>query len=385
MKKYFNLILLLFLLFITLSNAYTQDKQKEYEFTELKKIPITSIKNQYRTGTCWSFSVLAVLESEILKNGYNEIDLSDMFIVRTAYSDKATKYVRMHGGIKFSGGGALDDPIKMIKKYGIVPENIYPGLKAGGKNHNHHEMDEVLKGYVDKIIESQDDKLSPVWHDGFECLLDTYLGNIPEEFEYNGKTYNPQNFLTAFGINLDDYVLISSFAHHPFYETFELEVPDNWSWGDAYNLPLEELKQTLYFAIENDYTVAWATDISELGFQYRKIGVAIVPEKDWQDMTDEEIDSALKYPVPQKKITQEIRQKAFDTYETQDDHGMQIYGLAKDQKGTSYFIVKNSWGTENSKYDGILYASGSYVLYKTLSILVNKNGIPPSIRKKLDL
>jgi len=381
--KYYTFVFMF--LFTAYFQTYAEEKQKEYKFTEIKKLPISSIKNQYRTGTCWSFSVLSVLESEIISMGYEEIDLSDMFIVRNAYSEKATKYVRMHGSIKFSGGGALDDPIKMIKKYGIVPEEIYPGLKKGEKKHNHHEMDEILKGYVDKIIESQDNKLSPVWYDGFKSLLDTYLGEIPDSFEFKGETYTPKTYLTKYNINLDDYVLITSFSHHPFYKKFILEVPDNWSWGEAYNLPLEDLKQTLYYAIENNHTIAWATDISDIGFQYRKSGIAIVPEKNWDEMTDEEMDIAISSPVLQKNISQELRQTAFDTYETQDDHGMQIYGTAKDQDGNNYFIVKNSWGITNSKYNGILYASESYVLYKTLSILLNKNGIPIEIRNKLGL
>ncbi|MFC2137471.1 aminopeptidase C [Bacteroidota bacterium] len=385
MKNLYSYLLLIVALFTAILQTSAEEKQKEYSFTEIKKLPISSIKNQYRTGTCWSFSVLSVLESEIMTKGFEEIDLSDMFIVRTAYSEKAIKYVRMHGSLKFSGGGALDDPIKMMKKYGIVPEETYTGLKVGEKNHNHHEMDEILKGYVDKIVDSKDGKLSPVWNDGFESLLDTYLGEIPESFEYKGETHTPNSFLAKYNINLDDYVLISSFSHHPFYEKFILEVPDNWSWGEAYNLPLEDLKQTLYYAIEHDHTLAWATDISDIGFQYRKSGIAIVPETDWYEMTDEEMDNALSYPVPQKEITQELRQVAFDTYETQDDHGMQIYGIAKDQDGNNYFIIKNSWGVNNSKYDGILYASESYILYKALSILLNKNGIPEEIRKKLGL
>ncbi len=360
------IILLCFALLIEIVQGQNNSANKD-TFTIDKKLPVTSVKNQYKSSTCWTFSVLSMLETEFLQKGKDTFDLSEMFIVRQAYSDKAKVYVRMHGVIKFSGGGALNDPINVIAKYGILPEEVYNGLEIGEKNHEHHEMDEVLKGYVDNIIKNENGKLSPVWHDGFVKILDTYLGKVPKTFEYKGKTYTPKSFAQNLDINPEDYILLTSFTHHPFYEQFILEVPDNWSWGKAYNLPIDELISIIDYSINNNYSVAWATDISETGYKNRE-GLAEV----------DEIDSG-------QIVTQEMRQVAFDNYETQDDHGMHIYGLAHNKSGEKYYVVKNSWGINNSVYDGHLYASKQYIRYKTLSILVNKNGIPKSILEKLNL
>lgn len=383
MMKIRFIISLLFILLINVNLCFSHQEGDGYIFTEIKRLPVTSVKDQYRSNTCWSFSALSLLESEILRNGNEEVNLSEMFIVRHAYAEKAKLYIRMHGKMNFSGGGALNDPIDLIKKYGIVPEEFYDGLKQGEDRPVHYEMDDILKGYVDKIAKGSK-KLSPVWYSGFLSLLDTYLGEIPETFIYKGKEYTPVSFIHSMGLNLDDYVLLTSFNHHDFYNKFILEVPDNWAWGEAYNLPLGEFKETIYYALEKDYTMAWASDISEKGFQFKK-GFAIVPDQDWKSMSSDEVDIALQSPVPQMVITQEMRQLGFDNYSTEDDHGMQIIGTAKDQIDNDYFIVKNSWGTENSKYNGFFYASESFVLLKTLSILVNKNGIPAPIRKKLGL
>lgn len=363
-------------LFICFQLQSQKDNNLENLFTIDKEISITSIKNQYKTSACWSFSVLSMIESEIIEAGKDTVDLSEMYIVRNTYLEKAEKFVRMHGTIKFGGGGALNDPVDMMRKYGIVPEAVYNGLKQGEKNHDHHELDDVLKGYVDKIVLNEDGKLSPVWHKGFEKILDTYLGTVPKTFEYKGKTFTPQSFLKYLDINLDDYILISSFNHHPFYKPFQLEVPDNWSWGCAYNLPLDELVSAIDYSINNNYSVSWATDISEDGFDHKK-GIAYITDYDWEGLGIE--DDA------KKKITQEIRQTAFNNYLTQDDHGMQVYGIAHDTTGAKYYLAKNSWGTVICGNDGQMYISENYIKCKTISVLFNRNGIPKAIQQKLKL
>ncbi len=401
MKKLQIIVLAAFLLSTFVVNAQEEKKDtiKGYKFTLEKELKVTPVKNQYRSGTCWSFSGIALLEAEMLREGKQEVDLSEMFIVRTAYSDKAEKYVRMHGKINFTGGGAANDVLDMIKKYGIVPEKIYDGKKIGEENHIHGEIDQVMSGYVGKIVMNKNKKLTPVWHKGFNSILDVYLGEFPKTFEYEGKSYTPQTFAKEFvGLNMDDFVLLTSYSHHPFYKPFIIEVPDNWSWGQVYNLPLNELMEVFDFAINNNHNITWAADVSEKGFSWKN-GVAIVPEKDienmsgmertkWEKLTKREQEALLykfKKPGKEKNITQEIRQKAFDNYETTDDHGMLICGIAKDQNGTKYYLVKNSWGTKGNSYKGYFYASESYIKYKTMSIMLHKDAIPKDLRKKLGL
>lgn len=368
----------LFIIFAVFSNVHIHS-QGPGKFIVHKQLPVTPVKNQYKTSTCWSFSVLSMLESELLLQGKDTLDLSEMFIVRNVYIDKSEVYVRMHGNMKFSGGGALNDPLTVIKEHGIVPEELYNGLIKGEKNHNHHELDEVLKGYVEQVVKNEDGHLSPVWHDGFIKILDTYLGTVPKEFEYKGKKYTPKSFQEYLGINPDDYILLASFTHHPYYKPFVIEVPDNWSWGKAYNLPLDELMGVIDNSINNNYTIAWAADISEEGFNTNE-GIATVTETDW-----EEIEANFNVDMNNKIITPEIKQMAFDNYQTQDDHGMHIYGIANDSLGEKYYLVKNSWGTKICGNEGHVYVSGQYMRYKTLSILVNKNGMPKSVLNKLEL
>jgi bleomycin hydrolase len=399
MKRYttlFGLTLLLSLLSIV---AFSQEEQKNegYIFKDIKEIKSTSVKDQQRSGTCWSYSGLALLESEIIKMGKPEVDLSPMFVVRNAYSDKATKYVRFHGNLNFAGGGSFYDVIETIKRYGIVPESVYKGLEYGEEMNVHGELDEVTKAYVDAVIKNRNRKLSTAWKIGFDGILDAYFGNIPENFNYNGTQYTPKSFLEATGLNLDDYIYISSFTHHPFYTKFIIEVPDNWAYGEVYNLPLDEFMGVFDNAIDNGYCIAWASDVSEKGFSYNN-GIAIIPEANVADMTDSEKakwtelstreKEAMLYtfdkPGKEKEITQDMRQLAFDNYTTTDDHGMLIVGIAQDQNGTKYYKVKNSWGT-GGKYNGFFYASDAFIRYKTMSIMVNKNALPKSIKKKLGL
>lgn len=378
-------------------NAKMDDKAG-YRFTDEIRLDCTPVKNQYRSGTCWSYSGVSFLESELLKNGKGEYDLSEAFIIRMAYDDKADQYVRWHGKLNFAGGGAFHDVTYVIGKYGIVPEEAYDGLVIGEEYFVHGEMDEVFGKYMEGVIENRNRKLTTVWDEGFEGLLDAYIGPYPETFTYQGQEYTPASFAESLGLNMSDYVEISSYTHHPFYEKFILEVPDNWMLDEVYNVPLDEMMQIIDNSLENGHTVAWAADVSEKGFSWSN-GVAVVPDEEkpelsgtekekWEKLTSSEKKKmlyAFDEPVKEKSITQELRQEGFDNYTTTDDHGMEIIGRAKDQHENTYYIVKNSWGTEDHKYDGFFYASDAFVRYKTMDIMVNREAIPKQIRKKLDL
>lgn len=390
-------VLVGFVLIPGFSQERSQRNYKKYEFTPIIEVPATPIKDQHKSGTCWSFSSLSFLESELLRKGKPEIDLSEMFVVSKCYSAKAEKYVRMHGEMNFGSGGAFHDVTWVLEKYGLMPESAYDGLNIGEDKPVHNEMDEVLKSYVDAIIKNKNKKLSPVWSDGFDAVLDTYLGEIPEKFTYEGKEYTALSFAREY-LELDpkNYIEIGSYTHHPFYEKFIIEVPDNWLWDEVYNVPLNELTEIIDHALENGYTVAWGADVSDDGFQSKTKGVAVVPDIDITDMNDSEISKwedmseserntelyKLEGPGKEKLITQEMRQIDFDNYTSTDDHGMHIIGTAKDQNGTVYYKVKNSWGDYN-KYDGYLYVSKAYVALRTIDIMVNKNALPRSIANKL--
>lgn len=375
-KSLFSVIL--FVIFISATFAQQKDG---YIFTIKKEMPCTPVRNQSSTSTCWCFSGISMLESELLRTGKKPADISEMFVVRLAYEKKADMHVRMHGSSNFAGGGEYGDVLTICREYGLVPESVYPGLNYGDKNHNHGELDAVLKGYVQKLTERS--RLSTAWMNGFRGILDAYLGKVPQSFTWEGRTYTPASYMKEIGINPDDYITFTSFTHHPFYEKFALEVPDNWAAGLFYNLPLAEMMQVISYALENGYTVAWASDVSDRGFS-QKEGVAVVPEKDWGEMTAEEAENVFKTPVKQKEITQEMRQKEFDNYSTTDDHGMHIVGIATDQMGNEYYKVKNSWG-ETGKYKGFIYVSKAFVALRTTNCMVNKNGVPPEIAGKLGL
>lgn len=375
------------------------DKPSGFQFTAVKEIPCTTVKDQYRSGTCWSFSGLGFLEAELLRLGKPAVDLSEMFVVYHAYSDKAVKYVRLHGSLNFGAGGAFHDVTNVIKQYGIVPEEVYAGLNYGEEKHVHGEVDRVLLDNVKAVAENSNKKLSTAWYEVLNGTLNTYFGKLPETFNYQGKEYTPQSFAQGYiGLNMDDYVEVSSYTHHPFYSQFIIEVPDNWSWDPVYNVPLNELTEIIDNSINTGYTVAWAADVSEKGFSTSLKGVAVVPEVDKANMSNAEITKwekqsekekneelyKLSQPGKEKVITQEMRQADFDNYMTTDDHGMLIMGTAKDQEGNTYYKVKNSWGAYNS-YDGYFYASKPYVQFKTMSVMVHKDAIPKHIRKKLNL
>jgi bleomycin hydrolase len=383
MKRY------IFILIVLIKGGFyvsgQSDDSRDLAFTYIKKLDATPVKNQNSTSTCWSFSVLSMLESELLLMGKGTYDLSEMFIVRNTYIKKAEKYIRMHGNISFSGGGALNDVIDIIKTCGIVPEAIYDGKKIDAHKHIHGEMDEVLKDYLDGVLKNSNHGLSKVWMEGFCGILDAYLGKVPSTFDWKDKTSNATSYSSDLGLDMNDYILISSFTHHPFYEQFGVEVPDNWSWGQAYNVPLDEMIEIIHFSLMNNHTVAWAADISDKGFSYSG-GIAVVsdtvPTETLDDVENIFTEDHFKRPIKEKTVTQEMRQEAFDNYLTTDDHGMQITGIAEDQDGHTFYYVKNSWGTVNP-YQGYLFVSEQYIRYKTLTILVNKNALPDDIKNKL--
>lgn len=364
----------------------TNKKGSEYQFTVVKNLDATAVQNQNQTGTCWSFSSLSFFESELIRMGKGkDFNLSEMFVARKAYPLKADNFVRMHGHTNFGEGGGFPDVIHVMRMYGMVPEDVYTGKKNPKDPHNHATLEATLKGILNASANDNTPKIDfEAIHNTVESTCDAFLGKVPEKFDYKGKSYTPKTYGEALGINPDDYVFITSFTHHPFYSKFSLEVPDNWNWEQMYNVPLSDMEEIMHNAINTGYTVAWAADVSEKGFKF-KDGLAIVPEKRWEDMTEEEKTALTTKPQPQMKITQENRQLAFDNYETQDDHGMHIVGMVKDQSGTPYYIVKNSWGTDRNDCDGYFYASESYVLYKTTSIMVHKKSLPAAIAKKLGI
>lgn len=379
---------------LSLRGLTANDDQKkdttEYVFTDIKVLPHTSVKNQSKSGTCWCFSTTSFLEDEILRKGGDSLDLSEMFTVRQCYLEKADRYVRMYGSAHFAAGGATLDVLHVLGNQGAVPEEIYKGINYGEENHDHAELDAALKSYLDVVMKKPRGKLSPVWRQGVESILDTYLGKVPETFTYNGKTYTPKSYAATLPINVDDYVPVTSFTHHPFYEAFAIEVPDNWLWEKSMNVPMEEMKAIVDNAIENGYPVAWAADVSEPGFRYSD-GYAVMPEKKkedlkgteqsrWEKISDKK-DDKEKGPKKEITVTQELRQEMYDNQQTTDDHGMEIVGIAKDQNGNRYYKVRNSWGTKQ-KYGGLFYVSEPFFLAKTMQILVHKDAIPKNIAKK---
>ncbi len=367
-----------------------------YDFSLVKQVEATPVQDQYRTGTCWSFSALGFFESELIRTGKGEHNLSEMYVVNHTYRDKADRYVRMHGKTNFGAGGAFVDIAHVWDNYGMVPEEVYSGLNYGTDKHNHAELDHILTAYVEAVVDNKQKTLSPKWKEGYNAVVDSYLGEIPESFEYDGKEYTPKSYAEELGLNMDDYVSITSYTHHPFYEKFMLEIPDNWLHVESYNLPIEELMAVMDGAIDNGYSFAWGADVSEKGFAFRE-GLAILPEdestidvkgKDNQNFSDagaEKVSNAFEEPVPQKEVTQELRQEQFDNWMTTDDHGMQVTGIVEDQNGDRYYIVKNSWGTKYNNLDGYFFASEAYVKLKTMNIYLHKDAIPKEIAKKLNI
>jgi aminopeptidase C len=373
--------------------------KNKFVFTTVKENKITSIKDQNRSGTCWDYSTLSFFESEILKKTNKTYDLCEMFVANKDYLDRATMSIRMHGDVSFSEGGSSYDVLYCMKNYGICPETAMPlpGTLYGDTLANFGEFFKAMTAYVDAIAKSDSKKLTPAWKTGLQGIIEAYLGKCPTSFSYEGKTYTPQSFVKSLGIDLDDYVSITSYTHHPFWTEFPVEVQDNWRWAPSYNVPMEDIIKIMDNAINNGYTIAWGGDVTEDGFTRKGLGLALDQKKvrsmagtdadKWfkmsKDEKKEKLDS-IGVNAPEIVPTQEMRQEAYDNWETTDDHGMQIYGIAKDQNGKEYYMVKNSWG-KYGDYNGIWYMSKTFAKYKLMDMMINKNAIPKDIRKKLGI
>lgn len=387
--KHFRIISFCFItifLFTNISIAQgKKGKQDPYEFEITHQVKTTPVKNQSKTGTCWSFATTSFIEAELIRMGKGEHVLSTMWNVRHAYPKKAVNFVRYAGSTSFSGGGQAHDVMNVIKEYGMVPEEVYKGMNINETEHNHGEMDAVLKSIVDAVTKNKGGKITPRWQEVFESVLNIYLGVPIKEFSYNEKKYTPKSFVDSLGFNPDDYVEFTSFTHHPFYTKFNLEVPDNWSRDLYYNIPINDMVHLIDSALVKGYSIAWDGDTSEKSFD--KKGLAIVPEE--EPKTDEEKkdekDSDKEEPVKEKFITETMRQETFDNQTTTDDHFMHITGLAKDKRGYTFYYVKNSWGTKDRKYDGYWYMSEPYLRYKTIAIMVHKDVVPGWLKRKLGI
>ena len=368
-------------------------------FTVIKENPITSMKDQNRSGTCWDYSTLSFFEAEILKATGKTYDLCESFVANKTYMDRAIQVVRYHGDCQFAQGGSAEDVLHTLKTWGICPEGAmpFPGSLYGDSLNNFNEFFSLLEPYVAAISKSSAKKISNQWKVGLQGILDAYLGKCPEKFTYEGKEYTPKTFMKSLGINLDDYVSITSYTHHPFYTTFAVEVQDNWRFPLSYNVPMDEMMQIIDNAVNEGYTVAWGGDVSEEGFTRQGLAYAIDNKAalslagsdmakwlklDKQQKTN--IIDSIGCTVPEIIPTQEMRQERFDNWELTDDHGMHIYGIAKDQNGKEYYMVKNSWG-ETGEYKGVWYMTKTFIAANTMDFLINKNAIPAEIRKKLGI
>ena len=398
MNYLFTFVALSFIIFSNAQITSTNIEGSNYKFTKVAHLDATPVQSQGRTATCWSFSGLSFFESELIRKGNkNPAILSEMYVVRKSYENKADKYIRMDGKINFSEGGAFHDIPWVIKNYGIVPYDIYNGL-VGSESYDHAEFFEVLNGAVQGLLKfgaSSSNGISPNWKPAISGILDAYLGKDIKEFEFKGKKYTPQSYAQAIGLNMDDYVSLTSFTNHSLYSKCQLAIPDNYNWGDSYNVNLNDLMTTVEFALSKGYSLAWGADVSEKGFSFKN-GIALVPEdpnsiqvvgKDNKNFSDAGADknaNAFLSPVKELAITEEIRQKGYDQKTTTDDHGMHIVGLYTDQNGSKYVLVKNSWGTSNYP-KGYLYVSEQYFRYKTINIYLHKEGIPSELKQKINL
>jgi bleomycin hydrolase len=362
----------------------SENSKTAFTFTDIVNLEKTSVKNQGSSGTCWSYSGNSFIESEMIRMGKKPVEISQIYTARNAYIEKGRNYVRMHGAVTLGDGGAFHDVINMYKKYGAVPQMVYSGLNYGTDKNKFAEMAAIMEGVLTATVKNPNGELTPNWEKAYTAVIDSYLGEAPKSFDYNGKKYTPETFAKdIIGINADDYVEISSLQEYPYYSKFVLMVPDNWAFDQVYNVKINELTDIIDNALKTGYSVAWGGDVSEKSFSWKN-GVAFVPEKKYNDMTTEEKADLFNGPKNELVITEELRQKAFDNYTTTDDHGMHIIGLSKDQNGKEYYIVKNSWGASND-YKGYLFMTKEFVKYKTTDIMLHKGGVPAAISKKLGI
>lgn len=379
MKNIKTLLLILFVAFSYLQSfAGDDDKKKDcpHEFKMIYTLKTTPVKSQDNTGTCWSYATTSFIESELLRMGKKELDLSEMYFVRNCYPPKAEKYVRYHGSSNFGPGGQAHNVMWVVKNFGMVPDEFYTGKTYGQEKHDHTELSKIFEGMLGAIVKTRGE-VTPVWQKGFTSLLDIYLGQVPENFAVEGVEYTPISFTESLGFNPDDYIEFTSFTNYPLYEKVNLEIPDNWQNAAYYNVSIDEIMQIIENSLANGYTVSWDGDVG--GDNFLKAGYAVVPdEKDEKDESDE------PRPEKEKNVTQEMRQKAFDSYSVTDDHLMHITGLAENQNGTKFYYTKNSWGTKDKGFEGYWYMSEPYVRLKTIAILVNKNAVPKEIMQKFE-
>jgi bleomycin hydrolase len=361
-----------------------EETESKYRFNSLIDLERTKVKNQASSGTCWSYSTNSFLESEMMRMGKEPIELAPIFSAHCVYEDKAENYVRMHGSVAWGDGGSCHDVINMFAKYGAMPQDVYTGLHYGTTKNKFAEMQAILKSMLEAVVSNPNGHLTTSWRNAYDDVLDSYLGAIPETFQWDNQTYTPKSFARErVGIHPEDYVELSSFTTSPYYKKTMLMVPDNWSFDRVYNVKMDDLTDIIDHALNKGFTVAWATDVSEKYFSWKN-GVAYVPEKNYEDMDDSEKKYMFDGPKYERIITPEMRQEAFDNYETTDDHGMHIVGMASDQNGRKYYIVKNSWGDKND-YKGYIYVTKAYVRYKTTAILLHKNGIPNELLNKMNM
>ena len=368
-----------------------------YQFTEVVTVPATPVKNQAATGTCWCFATTSFMESELLRMGKGTYDLSEMFIVRQKYMNQLQDNYLRRGDGNIGQGSLSHTFMNAYRQVGIVPEEVYTGINYDSEKHNHSEMVRYMHAIADVAVKAK--QRSSEYDKLIANLFDTYLGKLPEKFTYKGKEYTPKSFAESLGLNMDDYIELTSFTHHPYYVKFDVEVPDNWEHSLMYNLPLDEMMQTVDYALNNGYTVCWDGDVSEKGFSFTN-GVAINPEvKKVEDLSNtdrarfeklgekERLEEVFKFerPYPEINVTPEVRQTGFESFVTTDDHLMHLTGIAKDQNGTKYYITKNSWGTDRNKFGGYLNMSESFVRAKTIYVMVHKDAIPKAIKGKLHL
>ncbi|MDT8392515.1 MAG: C1 family peptidase [Bacteroidales bacterium] len=402
MKLLYNSLLALTVVAFIMPNtnvsAQKTGEDSTFIFEMLAEVPVTSVKDQHRSGTCWAFAAISFLEAEVLRLSEQETDLSEMYSVRYAYAKKGLKYVRLHGNSNFGPGGQGHDVINVVRDYGLLPESVYPGLPIDDEKHDHGELDAVLKGFLDAVVKRRGGSLTPVWFDAYNAILDTYLGDVPANFEYAGTSYTPVSYAASLGINPDDYIEITSYSIYPFYEKVLLEIPDNWSDDLYYNVPLEEMMNLIEYALRNGYSVCWDGDVSDRGFSHKN-ALAILPDKNveslsgtersrWENLTDAEKSKELysfEYPGDEKAVDQDMRQEHFDNYSATDDHLMHLTGIMKDQHGTMYYVTKNSWDEDSNEKGGYVYMSEAYVRLNTIAVMVHKDAIPEKLAKKIGL